>query len=140
MLLPVLLIAGVAFAAAYGGSVEGPFEVPLFAKGGFFVGAASTASTTNRVTVIRACQIDNLVLATAAANVCVTATATCAGVALGTHIDIAPQQDDAAWDEGQLDAFVESANTVKVTYCADATGADPADTNDYQITWWQHAL
>lgn len=139
--LIVMLLASVALAAAYAGSFfsGGPIDLPIYAKGGIFVGSATPLSTTNRVATIKACQLDNLDVPTAAANVCTAITGTCTGVALGTHVDIAPQQDDAAWDEGHLDVFVESTNTVKVVYCADATGADPAATNDYQITWWQHS-
>ena len=59
----------------------------------------------------------------------VTGTVTCT---VGEHVEITPLQDDAAWDTGTLLVFCESANVVKVTYCAPVSG-NPAATNDYFI-------
>lgn len=58
-----------------------------------------------------------------------TATVTCS---VGQHVEITPQQDDAAWDTGQLMAFCESTDVVKVSFCG-GSSADPANTNDYFI-------
>jgi len=131
-------IGGVALGAAYGGAVVGPYTVPVYAKGGIFIGDATTNDSTNKLSKLVRCQLDNLDIPSAAASVQANITGTCTGVALGTHVNIAPLQDDAAWDDGTLGAFVESANTVKVTFTADTTGGDPAATNDYEITWWEH--
>lgn len=116
-------------------------KFPVWFDRGIYVGTRSnpndpTKDTVNKIAAIRTCDLQNLDIPSAAANVQSNVTATCTGMAVGDVIvGIAPQQDDAAFDDGTLNAFVESANTVKIQYAADTTGGDPAATNDYFVTF-----
>lgn len=101
----------------------------LAANGGASIGTGGTAVAKVLSSVTAAIDIG-----TAGAGVAVTADATVAGAALGNNCFIAPMEDDAAWDEGDLSCFVEGENDVKIVYHADASGGDPAGTNTYRIT------
>lgn len=73
-------------------------------------------------------------LANALQDTCVTGTDAVAGAALGDTVTVNPSADDAAWDGGNLTAFVESAGTVKIVYCNNTAGAlDPASMT-YRLT------
>lgn len=80
----------------------------------------------------------DLDIGTAGAGSAVTADVVFTGAALGDICNIAPLQDDAAWDEGTLTCFVEGTDDVKVIFHADGTGADPAATNDYIVMLIKH--
>lgn len=100
-----------------------------------FKGGVSIGTTGTLLTHIRRVQVDNLDLSAAGAGVqSVVTTTGVTGVALGDNCQVAPLQDDAAWDEGNLNCFVESAGTIKLQYHSDSTGGDPAATNDYIFT------
>lgn len=62
----------------------------------------------------------------AGANAAVVGTEVVTGAALGDLCQMRPLLDDAAWDEGNLTCFVESAGVVKWQYMADDTGGNPA--------------
>lgn len=73
-------------------------------------------------------------LANALQDTCVTDTDAVAGVALGDTVIVNPSADDAAWDGGNLTAFVEGAGSVKIVYCNNTAGAlDPASMT-YRVT------
>lgn len=116
-------------------------QFPLWLDKGLYVGTTSnpnapTGDKVNKIAAIRTCDLQNVDIPAAAANVQSEVTATCTGMAVGDVIvGIAPQQDDAAWDVGNLNGFVETANTIKIQYMADSTGGDPAATNDYFVTF-----
>lgn len=95
--------------------------------GGIAAGGGET------ITVIRACTLTDLDIGAAGAGAAAVVTGSCTGATLGDACQIGPVQDDAAWDEGSLTCFVESAGVVKLVYHADASGGDPAATNDYKV-------
>jgi len=82
----------------------------------------------------------NLDIGAASANQCVVVTTNLAGVteALGDMVSIVPTVDDAAWDNGSLTAFVESADVTKVVWCTDADATDPDAGNDFRFNVWQY--
>jgi hypothetical protein len=92
---------------------------------------SGTAITKHTSTVTSA--ID---LGTLAIPGCSTATAAVTGAAVGDTVQVVPSADGAAWDTGNLSAFVESAATVKIVYCTPTAG-DPASMT-YRIDLWQH--
>lgn len=114
---------------------------PVWFDAGIYVGSPTnpndpTADKVHKIAAIRTCDCQNIDIPTAAAGVQTNVTCACIGVALGDVIvGIGPQQDDAAFDDGLLTGFVESANVVKIQYTADTTGGDPAATNDYFVTY-----
>lgn len=65
-------------------------------------------------------------LGAAGAGAAVVATDAVTDATVGDLCQVAPSADDAAWDEGSLTCFVESAGSVKIVYHADASGGDPA--------------
>jgi hypothetical protein len=80
----------------------------------------------------------SLDIAAAGSTACSTAvTDTVTGAALGDTVLVAPSADDAAWDEGQLTAWVSAADTVSIIYCADDTGGNPADMT-YEVMVFQN--
>lgn len=129
VVLFVMSALGVAWAAA-DKSVEkvGSAFATHFDKG-IYIGPANpnpTNDTLNKVYAIRTCN-PTINIPSAAAATTVVATGTCANLSVGDVIvGVAPAADDAAFDEGVVWGFAESANTVKLVYHADATGGDPA--------------
>lgn len=118
-----LLVGGTAYAALD--------EVPRFLKGGAYVG-----NTTTKI-VKHISSLVTVDLAAAAASTCSVTTATLTGAALGDQVVCTPTADDAALDEGTFSCFVESANTVKIAYCADATGGNVAS-QSWRLSVWQY--
>lgn len=98
---------------------------------GISIGKAT--GTGDLITAVIVKQVDNLNPGAAATNALVVTTTTVTGAALGDLCLIAPVQDDAALDDMTLTCFVESADTVKVQWHADVTGATPAATTDFRI-------
>lgn len=121
-----------------------PSKFPQAILPGLYVGPETgtykvTGDTINKLAAIRTCN-PTVDIGAAAAATTVVATGTCSGIAVGDVIvGIGPAADDAAWDEGVLSGFAESANTVKLQYHADATGGDPASMV-YYITYIKRSL
>lgn len=100
-------------------------------KGGMSVGNGGTL-----LVKVKCVEVADQDIPSAAAATTVVKAVTVTGVALGDAlISFTPKQDDAAYDEGSLSAFIEAADTVKLVYHADATGGDPAATNDFEFCW-----
>ena len=140
-----IILAGVCVAAIVWSATEKVYDkyggaYPLWLDKGLYVGGTSNPNspvgdTLNKLAAIRTCKMASVNIGAAAAATTVVATGTCTGVAVGDSITaVSPSADDAAWDEGPLTAFVESANTIKLVYHADASGGDPASM-DYYITF-----
>lgn len=67
----------------------------------------------------------------ACVNTTVTITKAVTGCSLGTHCEITPLQDDAAWDIALPLCFCEDSTNAKVVYNCGSGTANPAATNDY---------
>ena len=86
------------------------------------------------ITAVISAVTDAIDLGAAGVNACVSGTSyVLANVVLGNNVMVSPLLDDAAWDAGSLTAFVESTGVIKIIYCADGTGADPASMT-YRVT------
>lgn len=128
----MVAMAALVAAVAYAGEKVDPLgsKYPFFIDNGLYIGKAGVDDPTdnkiNKIRAILTCT-PTIDIGAAGAAATVVATGSCPGLALGDVVlPPAPSADSAAWDEGPLTAFAESANTVKLVYHADATGGDPA--------------
>lgn len=138
-----LLFAGVVWAAAYGGTVVGPYLNPLYMKGGFFAGNAATASTGNRISTMKRC--DTLIydfpsvggtMAPLDTYCAESSAATCTGVVFGDQL--AMGVDQVLPGSGTIQPFVSAADAVKLRACANGitdAGAFNMPDASYTILW-----
>lgn len=127
----VLVVVGCLLALSTAALAANLYRTTILALGGIQIGSAGT-----QLNSVKVVQVDDQNVGAAAASTTVTLAVTVTGVALGDALlSCTPVQDDAAWDECSLSCFIEAADTVKLIVHADATGCDPAATNDYVFTF-----
>ena len=144
-----LLVSGIAYAASNVEKVRKHFlngftaaSTAVFSGAvthsadSLLVGGATIGSSGTEIVKVDSFVTAATNIGAGAANVAVPVTVARVGAALGNDCSVVPLLDDAAWDEGSLTCYVESADVVKIVYHPDATGGDPADMT-YRVTLLQ---
>lgn len=121
--LTMLATAGIAYATVK--AVRYDF------REGISVGKATGTGDLITAVIVEGVTID---FAAPGANEQAVATATVTGAKLGDVCIVSPAADDAAFDNGSLFCFVESADTVKAGYMSDATTAQDPASGTFNIT------
>ena len=114
LFLGALVLGGVALAARFDGPFAGIDALPRYLKGGTFIGSASTASTTNKLSesLSVAATID---FAASSGGMVLSSAITLAGAALGDTCEIGPPTAAAAL-LGKYGCRVTAADEVKAWF------------------------
>jgi hypothetical protein len=132
-----MVASGFAYAASNVERIKKNFVNGFSSQGdSLLVGGATIGSSGTEIVKVHSEVSASINFDAASAGAAVVATDAVTGAALGNDCSVVPLLDDAAWDNGTLTCYVESANVVKLVFHADDTGADPAAMT-YRITLLQ---